>query len=418
MALRFTFLSRYTLLPLLYLLVMACSKPPIDPDPVTPVDSTTVTAPKPDSNPTPVWQYLADTSLAAHYSNAELSKLKSFHDSLVYAPQTYDLHVYRLTYRTQLPDGSPILASGVVYVPSQPKTATYPLLSLQHATVYDHAQAPSALNLHQANFNYSVYFACQGYITVCPDYIGYGKSSQYQHPYEHRKSLAQATVDMLRATKEFLASKEKRWNEQVFLAGYSEGGYATLAALKMLQEQAPSEFEVTASSCGSGPYATTSFFKYLTSQPSLGKLANYLYVWQVLSYDEFYRLYKPVSFYFKEPYASQIRADLKNAQKIEASFHELCTQEFKAALADPRSELAKAFADNDLSGWKPTTPLYLLHGDQDEYIAYLNTTEVMKSMLALGSTQSVLTRIPNGYHIPTEVTYLKRTLQWFNQRKK
>ncbi len=125
-----------------------------------------------------------------------------------------------------------------------------------------------------------------------------------------------------------------------------------------------------------------------------------------------------MSYYFKEPYASQIRSNPKSAQYIEKSFHEICTDEFKAALSDPTSEVAKVVADNDLSGWKPTSPLYLLHGDQDEYIAYLNTTEILQSMQALGSTQSVLTRIPNGYHIPTEITYFKRTSEWFSKLRK
>ncbi|MDR6197226.1 lipase family protein [Siphonobacter sp. SORGH_AS_0500] len=409
------FLPKYWsiyLLVLTQLTLFSCSK---GPDPITPVDHP---EPTPTTKPDVKLLYVVDSSLAGHYSNAELLQLHTYNDSLVYTPKDYSVDIYRLTYRTLLPDGSPILASGVVFVPRQAKVVSYPLLSLQHGTAYDHDNAPSAWNLSTPSFSQPLYFACQGYITVCPDYIGYGKADMYQHPYEHRKSLAQATVDMLRATKEFLAVKKLGWNEQLFLAGYSEGGYATLAALKMLQEQAATEFTVTASSCGSGPYATTSFFKFITTQPTIGKLANYIYVWQILSYNEFYNLWKPVNFYFKEPYASQIRTNPKSAQYIEKSFHEICTDEFKAALQDPTSEIAKMVADNDLSGWKPNFPLYLLHGDQDEYIAYLNTAEILKSMEALGSTQSILTRIPNGYHVPTEITYLKRTSEWFSQRRK
>ncbi|PQA53203.1 hypothetical protein C5O19_25070 [Siphonobacter curvatus] len=46
-----------------------------------------------------------------------------------------------------------------------------------------------------------------------------------------------------------------------------------------------------------------------------------------------------------------------------------------------------------------------MHSDQDEYMAYLDTAEVVKSMLSLGASTTQLTRIPNGYQVPTEVIY-------------
>jgi hypothetical protein len=43
-------------------------------------------------------------------------------------------------------------------------------------------------------------------------------------------------------------------NEQLFLAGYSQGGHSTMAALKMIEEQHSAEFSVTACSPMAGPY--------------------------------------------------------------------------------------------------------------------------------------------------------------------
>lgn len=414
----FRWALRSALVSLVYVLVVACSKPQVGPDPVKPVDPP---APAPTTEPKPVaqpvWRFLSDTSLVAHYEPSTLAQIQSPNDSLVYQPKGMGLSIYRLNYRTQLPDGSTILASGLLYVPTQAGKA-YPLLSFQHATAYSEEQAPSGANLTTPSFSYALYFASQGYLLSCPDYIGYGKAHMYPHPYEHRQSLAQATLDMLRASKEFLATKTNLWNNQVFLAGYSEGGYATLATQKMIQEKAASEFNLVSTSCGSGPYATQAFYKYITTQPTLGKLANYLYAWQILSYNEYYHLNKPVSYYFKAPYAEMIRNRPTDAQLITESFHEICTDQFKADVQNPDSEIGKALADNDLTGWVSKTPLHLLHGDQDEYIAYLNTTEVVKSMLSLGATTTQLTRIPNGYHVPTEVIYMRRTLEWFNKLKK
>lgn len=37
-----------------------------------------------------------------------------------------------------------------------------------------------------------------------PDYLGYGASSNYPHPYEHRETLASTSFDMIMAVKENL----------------------------------------------------------------------------------------------------------------------------------------------------------------------------------------------------------------------
>ena len=42
-------------------------------------------------------------------------------------------------------------------------------------------------------------FASSAMIVSMPDYLGYGVSSNLPHPYEHGKSLATASYDMLKA---------------------------------------------------------------------------------------------------------------------------------------------------------------------------------------------------------------------------
>ncbi len=361
--------------------------------------------------------FLSDSSLVSVYEPSALALIQSTNDSLEYRPADYTMEVYRLTYRTSLAGGTPILASGIVYLPRQPKAKNYPLLSFQHATAYSPAEAPTGSSLTAPSFSYPLYFATHGYIVVCPDYLGYGQSSQVSHPYEHRETLAKASVDMLLATKEFLEAKNRTTNGQVFLAGYSEGGYATLSTQKMIQDSYATEFKLASTSCGSGPYATKAFFQHITTQPTIGKLANYLYVWQTLTYNELHGLNKPISYYFKAPYAEQIRQSMANARSITVSFHEMCTDTFRADVFDDTSMFSEALRKNDLTGWSTQTPLHLLHGDTDEYIPYLNTDKVYESMQKLGATQAQLTTIPNGYHVPTEVVFMRRTLEWFEKAK-
>ena len=164
---------------------------------------------------------LISSSQIVYYNNSVLELLTTNNDSLVYQPADYEVSINRITYQTTLDDGTPITASGIVYVPNQlstPKKA-YPLLSLQHPTAYTDAEVPSGSDFTAPNFTYPLYFATHGYIVACPDYIGYGLTDKIPHNYEHRQTLAQATVDMLLATKEFLKYNDYYLDKQGIFSG-------------------------------------------------------------------------------------------------------------------------------------------------------------------------------------------------------
>jgi len=75
--------------------------------------------------------------------------------------------------------------------------------------------------------------ASTGYIVVMPDYAGFGDSTAI-HPYMHA-SLGTSARDAVAAAKAVL-NGSVRPNGKVFLTGYSEGGYATLAAARAFQQ--------------------------------------------------------------------------------------------------------------------------------------------------------------------------------------
>lgn len=74
--------------------------------------------------------------------------------------------------------------------------------------------------------------------------LGYGPGL---YPDVHAASEATATIDMLRATRNYCQQNAIGLNGQVFLFGYSQGGHATAAAQKMIEEKYPHEFTITAS---------------------------------------------------------------------------------------------------------------------------------------------------------------------------
>lgn len=74
----------------------------------------------------------------------------------------------------------------------------------------------------EINVSYGIYRLCYSNARL----YWFGAIGTLENPYEHRVSLASACNDMLLTILEFLEAKEI---EEIYLMGYSEGGYATLS---------------------------------------------------------------------------------------------------------------------------------------------------------------------------------------------
>ncbi|ODS75714.1 MAG: phospholipase [Cytophagaceae bacterium SCN 52-12] len=324
--------------------------------------------------------------------------------------------LYRITYKTTNVDGSDIVASGAIVVPLG--NQQYPMLSIQHGTIWDDASAPSNFSTGTEVTEFGSIFAALGYIAVFPDYIGYGASKDLPHPYEHRESLATACLDMLRAAKEFIAnSNEYKWNNKLYISGFSEGGYATLSLQKMLEENAAGEFDLRASTCGAGAYNKTAFMNYLVNNQTHG-IASYnrSYIWVVLSYNRIYNLNYPVSHFFKEPFASEIEKQQQKAS-LKGSFDDMLKEEFANGINNgSEKEFIAATADNDLLDWKPVTPTQLYHGTADELVFYFNSETAYQSMKAKGATQVELKKLEGKTHSTAVADYLVGTYSFFNSK--
>ena len=79
---------------------------------------------------------------------------------------------------------------------------------MQHGTILSDNDAPSYFGSGSEAYSFGSVFASQGYIIAAPDYIGYGASKELPHTYEHRNGLATASLDMLRAARDFLADQK------------------------------------------------------------------------------------------------------------------------------------------------------------------------------------------------------------------
>ncbi|MCP9767694.1 phospholipase [Lacihabitans sp. LS3-19] len=326
------------------------------------------------------------------------------------------ISLHKISYQTKTVEGDLITASGAIIIPTD-ISEPLALASLQHGTITNESQAPSYFNTSSES-SLGMLLASSGFIVAMPDYLGYGDSKSYPHPYEHKKGLSQANVDFLLAVKEFLKNEGTNWNQNLLLAGYSEGGYATLATQKLIEEEYSSFFNLKASSCGAGAYDKTQTVNAFVNFKTSGEVVNNRsYIWVLLTYNRLYGFNRPASDYFVEPYASQIE---KNAQNVDIplSFDEILKTSFKDGIKN-NTELdwISAFNDNDLVSWKSKIPTRLYHGDADTYVPFFNSQSAQVGMTAKGSPSVTLEKITGGTHGSSISTFFLGTLDLFNTYK-
>lgn len=367
-----------------------------------------------DTKPKAENEYLVDTSTILSLSKEQLVAQITTYNPLFVSFVKNGVRVVRLTYKTKNSDGADIVASGAIILPTTSVEAS--LISVQHGTITSDDDAPSNFQAGTEANTAGSLFAGLGYIIVYPDYIGYGASKAYPHPYEHRATLASSSLDMLRAAKEYLAERaDVKWNNKLYIAGYSEGGYATLSLQKKIEEEAASEFNLRASSCGAGAYDKTAFMKHIINNTTIGR-ANYnsLYLWVLLTYDRIYGLNRAKSTYFTSTYADAIQA---NAQKavINGSFNKIFQETFVKGLNDGTDQaFVNAIADNNVYDWKPVTPTKLFHGDADQLVFYFNSQNAYNAMRARGATNVTFETLTGKDHSTAVNDFLLNTYLFFS----
>jgi dienelactone hydrolase len=358
-------------------------------------------------------QYLTSSSLVADLSREQLvNRFAAF--GPVGALARYGIQAHKLVYKTVAADGkTPVEASGLLLIPKNPASPVS-LASLQHGTITRQEDAPSNYGPSSEAYSFGSLFASIGYIIACPDYLGYGSSSNLAHPYEHGKSLATASRDMLRAAKEFIQRNNQNWDGKTYLTGYSEGGYATMALHRLLEEQHAGEFNIRAVTAGAGAYDKTAFMKYLINERTHGISGfNLSYLWVLLTYNDVYGLNRPASYYFKEPYATAIQTQRERAV-INVSLNETFTDSFKKGINDGTDTgFLNAVKDNDVYDWKPKAPLQLYHGDADQLVFYFNSKNAERAMLKRGANMKLETT-KGGDHGSTVAPYLLGTYSFFS----
>jgi alpha-beta hydrolase superfamily lysophospholipase len=337
-----------------------------------------------------------------------------FGQSQLSALLKYDVTTYTLNYHTTF-KGRPMEASGLIMVPKG-MIEEAPLVSLQHGTTFEKADAPSV----RGGFQGLEFFASAGYITLMPDFLGYGKSDSIFHPYYDREHSASTVTDMLQAAKEFLNREKVLFSRKLFLAGYSEGGYVTLAAAKEIESRPIDGLQLTAVAAGAGGYDLPEMLHSITSGGHYAYPSYLAFV--LMSYNNTYGWNKPLTYFFRNKYAEALTKTMNGTysgwyinSKLTSHVPSLFNPDFFQSLQTPSGEpeLKKALEDNSVTGWKTDVPIRLFHGTKDEIIPFENSEVTLDKFKAAGSTNVTLTLIPGGTHGNSFERMLRDFIPWF-----
>jgi hypothetical protein len=296
----------------------------------------------------------------------------------------YGVNWYRLVYETIDPIGARTVASGGLFLPQATGT-NWPLFSYSHGTS---TQTNSIASILPPSGEYMVGLITggSGYVAVLADLLGLG-SSPGLHPYLHARSEATASVDMLRAARNFCASNSIGLNGQLFIAGYSQGGHTCMALHRELETYHSDEFTITASAPMSGPYdmSGTELADILSPRcPPNPYYAAYV----LMAYQSVYSLAPAFSNLVAAPYYTTIpplfngntSSGTINAAMPACGMSTILTPVTLFAVTnDPNCGLVQALRDNDLYRWTPVAPMHIFYcgGDQDvlpnnSLVAYSN----------------------------------------------
>ena len=277
------------------------------------------------------------------------------------------------------------------------------------------------MNRGCGSWGWGVVMASMGYVFITADYHGLGDSEVY-YTYLMAEESATSVIDMLRAADAYCSNNNIKRNDQLFLMGYSKGGYVTMATHREIDQHYEGEFTVTASVPMAGSYVLKETFDSIISRETYSRPVLISYV--LASYNYHYR-WNRLGEFFNDPYGDMIYdlfdgtqwLDVINNQ-LPASISELLSPQFISSyLAGNEQDMTQAIALNELLNWTPAAPVRLIHGDADLTVPYFNSTRALEYFKSNGKTNIKLITVEGKDHIQAAEDAIVIAIQWFEGMK-
>ncbi len=348
----------------------------------------------------------------------------------------FGIRAYTVRYRTTDEAGNEINASGLMSVPVPSEAFlqakpdfTMSIVSDQHGTIFSDAEAPTtqAKTTHQPNPIAIAYTAMAGFITLQPDYIGFGASKGF-HPFLLERSSAHSVVDLIEASIKFSDQAGLPLNGQIFLSGYSEGGVATLDAAKEIQLHHP-ELSLKGVAPMEGPYDLNLTFSGVLSSLLDQNDSNDDFPFPLNAFggdivNAFAKSYDiPLDSMVQAPLSTTLptlfngsHTDAQLAAALPTDKKEFFQLPFVINyFTDPHNRLKEAALENTPLDWHPKMPMHLYHCKGDTTVP-IQIAQLSAAKLGLGADAVVQLDSdthPLG-HRECAVPAYRAAVQWFN----
>lgn len=329
---------------------------------------------------------------------------------------SYSVDVYDVVYQSVDAHENKIRLSGALMLPTGKDNPS--LLSIQHGTETKSTSVASNHPLSSPEGMIGLISTSQGYLTLVPDYPGLGISEGI-HPYIHAKSTSLSVIDFIRAGQNYCEENGITLNDKLFIGGYSEGGFATMATQREIESNYSSEFTLTASAPMACP-SNLKWMSYFLLAKETYQVPMYL-AFIMTAYDDIYG-WNRLGEIFNSPYAENMKNYFNGSMSygdINSALPTKITDLFKTTfvtsfLAGNETVIDAALDENTLLGWDPVAPMRMYHGDADTTVFYQNSVDALNDFNSRGATNVELITIPGGTHATSGLEAYIGMMNWFN----
>ncbi|CAH0275350.1 S9 family peptidase [Roseomonas sp. CECT 9278] len=327
-------------------------------------------------------------------------------------PARQAVRLYRVSYPSVVPErgNRPVVLSGLLAVP-EGGAATLPLVSYQHGTVYGRQQVPSFPEQSPETQLMLAQFAGQGYVLLGADYIGMGESTEPQG-YMVKASHQQATADLIPAGRAVLAALGLA-APGLFLAGWSQGGYVTMALLERLEAiGVPVRAAVTASAPVDPWAALNGFLAF--PRPNDAAWVTTLFILVSFSYEIYYGVPGLARSVLKPAHYDISRqawaGEAVDPARIPTVLRDLVADAYFDPAFFGASALGRLLAANQAYRWVIRTPVRTYYGENDEAIRTGIGRLAMTFQQAIGN--DTVQAISAGADATHRGTYARSVTAW------
>jgi pimeloyl-ACP methyl ester carboxylesterase len=356
----------------------------------------------------------------------------------VFEPAQYDVDIYRVAYDTAIPDRNnrPTRAYGMLAIPRVEDSSTLPLLSYQHGTIFGKFETPSyAFVPKEENPQYDgayenrivvARFAGSGYAVIAADYIGLGDSTE-PDGYTVKASHQRACLDMLNASRAHLSGLGIE-TPRVLLAGWSQGGFVTMALLEKIEME--TDIEIAAVATAAAPcdlFAALNGVIY-HPRPLDAPWINTIVVYTALAYESYYGW--PASKVIRAEHLDACRALYNRAyansdefakimSAIPVSLSDLLLPEFADSNHFSRSDYGRQLYANTAYRWMVKSSVRMYYGTRDEVISVPVAVLPERYQEAMGNGGAIESiQVELGNHRGTFIQAISQVKPWFDAKSR